>query len=234
MPFLFVFDGPRRFRLFRRLEKELSFLTTQDPSVLMQLGTKNGFARAQGRLSPIAAFLELSCYKPQPQTRNSTLEVAWIKSVSGERDRLVRFQWGQPLRNPRAGFPHWNRFIFALATSRLALAPWRQWLVANAADSCTSECVFESRFHQPERMIQPASWPPPPQPPKCAISMAARPRAVLVQCNSNSHIWSFASRRRPTHGSLEPVWKETSRAPHNVGSRVARDPFAPGGTNLCS
>ena len=96
MPFLFVFDGPRRFRLFRRLEKELSFLTTQDPSVLMQLGTKNGFARAQGRLSPIAAFLELSCYKPQPQTRNSTLEVAWMKSLSGDVTATCDFDGANP------------------------------------------------------------------------------------------------------------------------------------------
>ena len=38
-------------------EKELGFLA-QDPSVLMQLGVKNGFAGAQDRLSP-ASFLDL-------------------------------------------------------------------------------------------------------------------------------------------------------------------------------
>ena len=169
MPFLFVFDGPRRFRLFRRLEKELSFLTTQDPSVLMQLGTKNGFARAQGRLSPIAAFLELSCYKPQPQTRNSTLEVAWMKSLSGDVTATCDFEGANPF-----GIQFIDPLYYCFGnppTCFCALA-WR---------SRCSFLYFRMRFRvevaATRKMIQTATWPPPPQPPKCAISTAARPRA---------------------------------------------------------
>ncbi|CAK9117419.1 unnamed protein product [Durusdinium trenchii] len=119
-------------------ERDESCEPLEDPSVLMQLGTKNGF-------------------------------VAWMKSLSGDVTATCDFDGANPF-----GIQFIDPLYYCFGnppTCFCALA-WR---------SRCSFLYFRMRFRvevaATRKMIQTATWPPPPQPPKCAISTAARPRA---------------------------------------------------------